>query len=191
MTNEYPAVTINERINGAHCLRRGGVAQLARASGSYPECRWFKSDRRYHMARWSSGQDIALSRRRQEFDSPTGHHLWVLSSAGRAHASHAWGRGFKSPSTHHVRGINSVVECHLAKVKVASPNLVSRSTLLADDHSSASVLWHHSQVARQRSAKPLFPSSSLGGASKDLLQREILFFPIFSPSPDLINSKFG
>ena len=26
-----------------------------------------------------------------------------------------------------VRGINSVVECHLAKVKVASPNLVSRS----------------------------------------------------------------
>lgn len=26
------------------------------------------------------------------------------------------------------RGINSVVECHLAKVKVASPNLVSRST---------------------------------------------------------------
>ena len=25
------------------------------------------------------------------------------------------------------RGINSVVECHLAKVKVASPNLVSRS----------------------------------------------------------------
>ncbi len=27
----------------------------------------------------------------------------------------------------HIRGINSVVECHLAKVKVASPNLVSRS----------------------------------------------------------------
>ena len=26
------------------------------------------------------------------------------------------------------RGINSVVECHLAKVKVASSNLVSRST---------------------------------------------------------------
>ena len=100
---------------------------MARASGSYPECRWFKSDRRYHMARWSSGQDIALSRRRQEFDSPTGHHLWVLSSAGRAHASHAWGRRFKSCSTHQVRGINSVVECHLAKVKVASPNLVSRS----------------------------------------------------------------
>ena len=33
----------------------GGVAQLARAFGSYPKCRWFESDRRYHMARWSSG----------------------------------------------------------------------------------------------------------------------------------------
>ena len=26
------------------------------------------------MARWSSGQDGGLSRRKQEFDSPTGHH---------------------------------------------------------------------------------------------------------------------
>ncbi len=27
----------------------GGVAQLARAFGSYPKCRWFKSDHRYHF----------------------------------------------------------------------------------------------------------------------------------------------
>ena len=27
------------------------------------------------MARWSSGQDGGLSRRKQEFDSPTGHHF--------------------------------------------------------------------------------------------------------------------
>ena len=34
----------------------GGLAQLARASGSYPAGRWFKSDIRYHTsARWSSG----------------------------------------------------------------------------------------------------------------------------------------
>ena len=26
----------------------GGVAQLARAFGSYPECHWFESSRRYH-----------------------------------------------------------------------------------------------------------------------------------------------
>ena len=28
------------------------------------------------MARWSSGQDGGLSRRNQEFDSPTGHHFY-------------------------------------------------------------------------------------------------------------------
>ena len=27
----------------------GGVAQLARANGSYPLGRWFESTRRYHM----------------------------------------------------------------------------------------------------------------------------------------------
>ena len=32
----------------------GGIAQLARALGSYPNGRWFKSDFRY-QARWSSG----------------------------------------------------------------------------------------------------------------------------------------
>ena len=28
-------------------MKNGGVAQLARATGSYPVCHWFKSDRRY------------------------------------------------------------------------------------------------------------------------------------------------
>ena len=37
-------------------VKNGGLAQLARASGSYPAGRWFKSDIRYHTsARWSSG----------------------------------------------------------------------------------------------------------------------------------------
>ena len=36
------------------------------------------------------------------------------------------------PYNNRARGINSVVECHLAKVKVASPNLVSRSTKSLD-----------------------------------------------------------
>ncbi len=40
----------------------GGIAQLARAIGSYPIGRGFKSNFRY-QARWSSGQDTALSRR--------------------------------------------------------------------------------------------------------------------------------
>lgn len=29
----------------------GGVAQLVRACGSYPQSRWFESSRRYHVAR--------------------------------------------------------------------------------------------------------------------------------------------
>ena len=33
----------------------GGVAQLARVTGSYPVGRGFESNLRYHMARWSSG----------------------------------------------------------------------------------------------------------------------------------------
>ena len=36
-----------------HCSsatnKYGGIAQLARALGSYPGCRWFKSDCRYHF----------------------------------------------------------------------------------------------------------------------------------------------
>ena len=46
-----------------------------------------------------------------------------------------------------------LVERHLAKVEVASSSLVIRS------------IWYHSQVVRPRSAKPLFPSSNLGGTS--------------------------
>ena len=31
-----------------------GVSQLARESGSYPECHWFESDRRYHSKPFKS-----------------------------------------------------------------------------------------------------------------------------------------
>ena len=34
----------------------GGIAQLARAFGSYPECHWFKSNYRYHV--WPGGQAV-------------------------------------------------------------------------------------------------------------------------------------
>ena len=66
-------------------------------------------------------------------------------------------------------GSGSVVERHLAKVNVASSNLVFRSTkdkgrglrLL----SSNLIIRRHSQEVRQSSAKALCPSSNLGGAS--------------------------
>ena len=50
-------------------------------------------------------------------------------------------------------GSSSVVEHNLAKVGVAGSSPVFRS------------IWRHSQAVRQRSAKPLFPSSNLGVAS--------------------------
>ena len=52
-------------------------------------------------------------------------------------------------------GNNSVVECDLAKVEVAGSNPVSRSIFF----------WRHSQVVRQRSAKPLFSGSNPDAAS--------------------------
>ena len=62
----------------------GAVAQLARATGSYPVGHEFKSHSRYQnrllkyrqlsSARWSRGQDDALSRRNHGFNSRTGHH---------------------------------------------------------------------------------------------------------------------
>ncbi len=38
------------------CTIYGGIAQLARAFGSYPTGRWFKSDFRYHF--WPVGQAV-------------------------------------------------------------------------------------------------------------------------------------
>ena len=61
-------------------------------------------------------------------------------------------------------GIAHLVERCLAKAEVAGSSPVSRS------------IWHHSQAVRQRSAKPLFPSSILGGASKaKSTSHEVLF----------------
>jgi hypothetical protein len=55
-----------------------------------------------------------------------------------------------------------VVELHLAKVVVAGSSPVSRSIFLP----SVQYRGRHSQVVRRRSAKPLFPGSNPGGASR-------------------------
>ena len=62
-----------------------------------------------------------------------------------------------------------MVERHLAKVNVASSNLVFRSKYdkrrMILRLLSYNRIWRHSQVVRQSSAKALCPSSNLGGAS--------------------------
>ena len=59
-------------------------------------------------------------------------------------------------------GVAHPVERHLAKVEVASSSLVTRSNFI----------WYRGQVVRQRSAKPSFPSSNLGGTSKKSFMRQ-------------------
>ena len=76
----------------------------------------------------------------------------------RTPACHAGGRRFEpvpGRQFNKVADVAHLVERHLAKVEVASSSLVIRSNF-----------WYHSQVVRPRSAKPLFPSSNLGGTSK-------------------------
>ena len=68
----------------------GEIAQLARATGSYPVGHEFKSHSRYQnrllkyrqlsSARWSRGQDDALSRRNHGFNSRTGHQNKALQT---------------------------------------------------------------------------------------------------------------
>ena len=101
----------------------GGVAQLARACGSYPQCRWFDSNYRYHGApnqervhgpmvkRLRHRPFTAVSRVRFPFGSPFSHcvvlHLRLtemrfgrIAQLVRALASHARGRRFESVCAH-------------------------------------------------------------------------------------------
>ena len=70
-------------------------------------------------------------------------------------------------------GSDSVVECHLAKVKVAGPNPVSRST-----HSIGITdkQWHHSQEVRQGSAKSSPPVQVWVMPPKKYLANGEIFF---------------
>ena len=100
--------------------QHGGVAQLARALGSYPSCHRFESSRRYHpeeAARpllrasltrppWAVRGPVVKRLRHRPFTAvtrvrfPSGSPIWRLSSAGRALASHARGHRFEFCSLH-------------------------------------------------------------------------------------------
>ncbi len=104
----------------------GGIAQLARACGSYPQCRWFESDYRYQygpmVKRLRHRPFTAVTRVRFPFGSPifvTGarlsHCISRRNSGGcilgriaqlvRAPASHAGGQRFESVYAHHEKTV--------------------------------------------------------------------------------------
>ena len=107
----------------------GGVAQLARACGSYPQCHWFESSRRYHrlvrrrqrltshppqqkdgpLVKWlRHGPFTAVTWVRVPYGSPLRQSVrgcrinGGLAQLVRAPASHAGGRWFESISLHHL-----------------------------------------------------------------------------------------
>ena len=110
---------------------------MARASGSYPEGRWFDSTRRYHFYK---------------------NCLWTFSSAGRASALQAEGHRFEPYNVHHgpVVQLVRMPACHAGGRRFEP--VPDRQFLFR----GASSLRRHSQVVRQRSAKPLFPGSNPG-----------------------------
>ena len=75
-------------------------------------------------------------------------------------------------------GVAHPVERHLAKVEVASSSLVTRSKNNKERQLRSLIYIRcRGQVVRQRSAKPSFPSSNLGGTSKkSKLLTELAFF---------------
>lgn len=92
----------------------GGVAQLVRAAGSYPAGRGFDSNRRYQVnTRASSSNRLrhrpftAATGVRTSLRSPHYNIKWGHSSAGRAHALHAWGHRFEPCCPHHNIGHES------------------------------------------------------------------------------------
>ena len=100
-------------------LKYGGIAQLARAFGSYPKCRWFKSICRYQ---WPDGQEVKTPPFHGGITSSIlvrvtmenkviprlfgGSFLFLgrIAQLVRAFASHARGRGFESPCVHQICG---------------------------------------------------------------------------------------
>ena len=91
-----------------------------------------------------------------------------------------------------------LVERDLAKVEVAGSSPVIRSnghSVVTRLQKAVSVICRrHSQAVRQRSAKPLFPSSILGGASKKSCTqvRDFYFLPLTSSLlPKLHSGFFG
>ena len=91
----------------------GGIAQLARAFGSYPKCHWFKSSCRYQKVLGGASLPEPIRPVGQVVKTPPFHGgntgsspvrvtIWRHSSAGRALASHARGHRFEFCCLHQI-----------------------------------------------------------------------------------------
>ncbi len=93
----------NFRVRRKSCAC-GGVAQLARANGSYPLGRWFEPTRRYHFGplvkRLRHRPFTAVTRVQISYGSPL---IWEHSSAGRASALQAEGHRFEPYCSHQTK----------------------------------------------------------------------------------------
>ena len=103
---------------------------MARACGSYPQCRWFKSDYRYHRSsnrRSNSGPMVkrlrhrpftAVTRVRFPFGSPL---YGRIAQLVRAPASHAGGQRFESVYAHQLRTVHTSVWAVLNLCVITEP----------------------------------------------------------------------
>ena len=108
----------------------GGIAQLARALGSYPSCPRFKSRCRYHAAhaaphgalvkRLRHRPFTAVTRVRFPYASPTSP-IWRHSSAGRALASHARGHRFEFCCLHHKKRTSALQMSFSCRLRIYAP----------------------------------------------------------------------
>ena len=140
---------------------------MVRASGSYPEGRWFDSTRRYHFL---CGPVVQLVRmpachaggRRFEPD-PDRHFMVGIVKRPKTQGCGSCIHGFESHYPPHKPkyGFDRFVGVSPSGKAMDSDSIIRRFESFYPSQS-----WRHSQVVRQRSAKPLFPSSNLGVASK-------------------------
>ena len=134
----------------------------------------------------SAGRALALQARGHRFEPCYSHHQQYgpVVQLVRTLACHARGRRFESvPGRHYCAFVAQLVEQRTENPRVDG-SIPSEGTILCGFSSSGRAppcqgggsgfeprnplhffIWHHSQVVRQRSAKPLCPGSNPGGAS--------------------------